>query len=44
LVFLKILAPSTRAKNKGLVLPSEKCSNCSKTSKEIERKWRELGW
>ena len=28
----------------GLVLLSEKCSNCGATAKEINKKWKELGW
>jgi len=26
----------------GIILLSERCSNCGKTAKEIERKWRGL--
>lgn len=40
------VAKSTTLKRKkeGLILLSEKCANCGKPAKEIERKWAELGW
>jgi len=31
-----------RRESEGLVLLSEKCSNCGKTDKEIERRWKGL--
>jgi hypothetical protein len=33
---------SWRRVGEGIILLSEKCSNCGRTAKEIERKWKGL--